>query len=487
MSRVLVGLETEYGFTVEGHGPAEQIEDAVAFVRCADQDCWVGWDYSHETPRADLRGFSVNRLQQDPLDAKFDAGREAWSDQDIRSDRVLWNGARFYNDHGHPEYSTPECWSLDTLAAAEAEGDGFVLATARKFESHIGRRVKVYKNNSDGHGASFGTHENYLVPRSIGFDLLYSALVPILVARTVVCGAGKCGSEAGAPCNYQLSQRADFMVSRASVDTLFSRPVFNTRDESHSDPRSWIRLHVICGDANRIPVATLRKFAFVRLGIWLALAGECPKWPLSDPPASMKAVSRDLSAKGEIGLEGHKWTTAFEILSSYVEHGERILDPSLPDICETLAVCRTALEDLEAVVVCKPGAGRTIDWMVKKTMLEGVMQQAGLTWDSPEIASYALAYHDLDPNESLYTGLVDTGFVDRIEPPLPESSTARTRSMAREVAVRKFPHELTGVSWRRLTFGDRGSVDLRPEIVYPDELSECQSVEEFINMIEALK
>src|SRR5208282_2425209 len=167
---ILAGIETEYGFTVEGRGADDQIDDAIAFLRGYPGPSFIGWDYCYESPRADLRGFRLDHLAVDPEDAKRDAGRTYGAPHEVRSDRVLPNGARFYNDHGHPEYATPECWSLDELIRHDTAGEFVLLRAARSLADATGREVRVYKNNTDFHGSSYGTHESYLVPRAIGFD-----------------------------------------------------------------------------------------------------------------------------------------------------------------------------------------------------------------------------------------------------------------------------------------------------------------------------
>ena len=148
MSRkILAGLETEYGLYLEGRGAEDQIDDSMALVRDYPGECFSGWDYRYESPRADLRGFRLDRLAFDPEDAKFDKGRAHGTDHEVRSDRVLPNGARFYNDHGHPEYSTPECWSLDELAMHDCAGQIAVLQAARAYSENSGRTARIYKNN----------------------------------------------------------------------------------------------------------------------------------------------------------------------------------------------------------------------------------------------------------------------------------------------------------------------------------------------------
>ena len=245
MNKVLCGLETEYGLSIVGRGAETQIEDSMALVRSNPyQRCSI-WDYEWESPRRDLRGFSVDRLQADPVDAQMGFGEHLGSAQDVRSDQILSNGARLYNDHGHPEYATPESWSIHEAARLDHLGAQIVWKVAQEFAQRTGYEVRMYRNNTDFHGSSYGSHESYLMPREIGWQACYEALLPLLVVRPIVCGAGKVGSESHTPCHFQLSQRADFFAEPLNVDTLYRRPIFNTRDEPHADPEKWMRVHVI--------------------------------------------------------------------------------------------------------------------------------------------------------------------------------------------------------------------------------------------------
>jgi proteasome accessory factor A len=367
--RILAGLETEYGLYLEGRGAEDQIDDSMALVRGYPGECFVGWDYRYESPRADLRGFKLSRLAHDPEDAKFDRGRVYGKDSEIRSDRVLPNGARFYNDHGHPEYSTPECWSLNELALHDYAGQLVVLRAARALAEKTGKPVRVYKNNTDFHGASYGTHESYLVPRALGFEKLFEVLLPMLVVRQVLSGAGKVGSEGGAKCDFQLSQRADFFAEPANTETLYRRPIFNTRDEPHADPRDWIRLHVISGDANMIPKCTARKVGLVKLALRLCTAGEAPVWKLADPVRAFQSISRDMSHQFHVELAGRSWTTAREILESYFAAAESTLELD-EDERWTIFNSRLLLDSLDkdhALVRSQ------IDWAAKRGMIEHYM------------------------------------------------------------------------------------------------------------------
>src|SRR5204863_452979 len=166
-------------------------------------------------------------------------------------------------DHAHPEYSTPECLDALELVVADKAGER-ILSRSMRAASRLldpGQEIVVYKNNSDGKGNSYGTHENYLVDRAVPFAKLAASLLPFFVTRQVFCGAGKVGcEEAGVEgVEYQLSQRADFIEAEVGLETTLKRPIVNTRDEPHADPERFRRLHVILGDANMCDVATFLK------------------------------------------------------------------------------------------------------------------------------------------------------------------------------------------------------------------------------------
>lgn len=470
----LIGLETEYGLYIEGRGAADQVEDARAFVAGSGIGRAGLWDYRHESPRADLRGFDVKNLTVDPEDAEFDRGKSYGSPEETRADRILANGARFYNDHGHPEYATQECLSLDDLALADQKGEEVLLQAAQRYAEASGRAVKVYKNNTDFHGASYGTHESYLLPRELGFERLYQAVTPMLVARQILCGAGKVGYEHGKACDYQISQRADFFTEKASVDTLFRRPIFNTRDEPHGDPSQWIRLHVISGDANMMPACTRRKVGLVRLALLLEEIGEAPCWNFADPVRAFEAISKDTSFRFEIPLAGSCWTTAYEVIESYLAAAEATLPPD-----ELVPECRQLLTDLrQQPGICAPH----IDWLAKRAMLEQIIDSEGFDWGVSELRSYDLEYHNIDPDEGLFFALLEMGAV--AEPSIPRSGSNTTRARIRGLAT-AYP-ELVRANWRGLTFdlgGQIKSVELLPDQDYahveatPDVVSFIRSLE----------
>lgn len=449
---ILCGLETEYGLLVEGSGADGQVRHSMELVAGYPDLHAEGWDYAFESPRADLRGFRLDHLNVDPEDAKFDQGNDWAPAGEVRADRILPNGARLYNDHGHPEYSTPECRSLDDLARHDLAGEIAVHRAGIAYAGRTGRTVSLYKNNTDFHGASYGTHESYLVPRAFGFDRLFPALLPMLVARTVLVGAGKVGAEHGDKVPFQLCQRADFFTEKASADTLYRRPIFNTRDEPHAEPNDWIRLHVICGDANRIPNATKRKAGLVKLALMLLFNGEAPVWNLADPVRSIAAISKDQSHEFLIPLEGRSWTTCAEILESYFSAAERTLDLSDDeDLRWTIATSR---ELLPLIKRDRPAFAREADWAAKLGMIHQILDAEEDPFTEAELQSYDLEYANVDPDASLYGALAAMGAVQAEAPDaaLLKTPPSDTRAALRGYAVRHLREDLLATSWRAVTF-----------------------------------
>src|SRR3954449_6067478 len=217
--RRVFGLETEYGITLSGAESVDVVAESIELVRrYTDHGALMKWDYELEDPHLDARGFRARELLQDTDEAAYyelDKNRPL-SFQEIKSDLVLSNGARFYNDHAHPEYSTPECNTLEQIVAQDKAGERILAECARRRNSKLPpeEQVLLYKNNSDFIGHSFGCHDNYLMSRAVPWDRLVSEVVPFLITRQIYAGAGKLGIEGegatGQPGIFQISQRADF-------------------------------------------------------------------------------------------------------------------------------------------------------------------------------------------------------------------------------------------------------------------------------------
>ncbi|PQV64256.1 proteasome accessory factor A [Abditibacterium utsteinense] len=448
----LFGFETEYGITVEGSDASGLIKASREVIKSYDatQKPFASpWNYRSEDPRNDQRGFHVERLTIDTVDAQFDRpGERAASPQEDRCDHVLTNGARLYNDHGHPEYATPECADLRTLVAHDKAGERIVLECAKIYGAQIGKGVEIWKNNTDFHGASYGSHESYLIQRRVSWDTVVKNLAPFLATRIIFCGAGKVGSEErGIDCRFQISQRADFFNVLQSVDTLSNRPLVNTRDEPHGDARRFRRLHVIAGDANLSEWAIAMRAGTTNLVAALIESGWENPHPLRDSVKAIKAISRDETYAWKIESERGE-VSAIEVQRGYLEGAKSL------NLAGSEWVLGEWQEILDVLGNNPFDAFDRCDWVAKKSLLDQFIETEELNWkdDKEFLQSLDLAYHNVDPELGLYAGLVESGAMrtlvteEEIEAAR-NQAPSNTRASLRGAIAKKFGSQIHAISW----------------------------------------
>lgn len=477
----LYGIETEYGIAVEGKGASDLLAESRAVVKAYPGRSAGPWLYRVEDPRNDMRGFHVDRLNFDPEDAKLDApDYKPLPVEEERADRVLVNGARLYNDHGHPEYSTPECASLLDLVAHDKAGERIVLAAARARSEQPGvGQVHIFKNNTDFHGSSYGTHENYLIPRETPFAQLLSGLLPFFATRIIYAGAGKLGIEPrGDTGLYQLSQRADFFTEEASVDTLHRRPLVNTRDEPHTDPRDWRRLHVICGDANMSEYATALKIGTTYLVTSLLEQGWQPWVRLKQPTEAIKTISRDQTYKWQVEAETGT-IGAVDIQRVYLAAAKEKLAGRGTDTDWTLREWERTLDGLESDPL---SLGDRLDWVAKRGLLADYVESEGVGWNDETLPSFDLAYSNVDPDEGLYYALEQAGEMVRLTDDVTVEAAmtqppANTRAAIRGHLVDKLADSIGVLGWNKVvlrTNDESWMVDLN-DYLTPDAVAQAMT------------
>ncbi len=455
----LLGIETEYGIVAEGLNASDWVSESMALIRGVPGPQVSGWNYHGEDPRRDMRGFTVKHLSTNPDDAKFDLpGSKPMSREEERNDRVLANGARFYNDHGHPEYSTPECRMLRDLVAHDKAGERIVWEAAKKRSEQTSRAVTIYKNNTDFHGASYGTHECYLTLRDVLPEMLIAMLLPFFASRCIFAGAGKSGVEniSGSEANlFQMSQRADYMAIEASVDTLHNRPLVNTRDEPHATPSRYRRLHVICGDANMSEYATALKTGTTAVVLAMLEKGAEPLLRLRDPVRAARLFSRDITLKQSAERENGTPVTALEIQRIYLDQAHRYLSEETDeDIRWTLA----EWENILNVLARDPmEAADRLDWVAKYQLLNEFGIEEKLAWNDPHMQSLDLAYHNIDPEAGLYHALLQAGEMRTLvtEARVQSAITcppADTRAFLRGLFVERFAASIRAIGWNGVLF-----------------------------------
>ncbi len=303
------GIETEYGIHTQG-GDGNPIAASSVLVNAyaAHLERRTGWDFEDETPGNDARGTPNEGAMPPMVETHL-------------ANIVLTNGARFYVDHAHPEYSTPECLDPMECLVHDLAGESVLRqAMNAAIEFMPGQPTPVvYKNNSDGKGNSYGCHENYMMDRAVPFANVVRGVVPHFVARQIFTGAGKVGAETGAfgsePIDFQITQRAEFFEEIIGLETTLKRPIVNTRDEPHADPKRFRRLHVIVGDANLSEVATFLKVGTSAIVLSMIEDEALPQRDLTpaDPVRAMHHVSIDLTLQKPLLLADGTTATALEM------------------------------------------------------------------------------------------------------------------------------------------------------------------------------
>ena len=273
-----------------------------------------------------------------PMDADH-AARELFDPvvQRSRSSNVFTRGgARLYLDVGsHPEFATAECDRLEDVLAQDRAGELVMAdlaeqANARLAATGVPGRIHLLKNNRDAEGNGFGCHENYLVRRRGDFWNDARTLVPHLVTRQILVGAGHIAADgdtrraAAGLRGYVFSQRADQMWDAVSSATTRARPLINTRDEPHADAERYRRMHVIVGDSNIAQGSTLLKVAAMDLLLdYLEHGGELGDLALADPMRAIRDTCHDMSGGVLLERSDGRTITPLEVQA---EHLGRLRD-----------------------------------------------------------------------------------------------------------------------------------------------------------------
>ncbi|MEV0194372.1 Pup--protein ligase [Kitasatospora purpeofusca] len=327
-----------------------------------------------------------------------------------RSSNVfLRNGARLYLDVGsHPEYATPECDDVTELVTHDKAGERIlegllVDAERRLHEEGIAGDVYLFKNNTDSAGNSYGCHENYLVARHGEFSRLADVLIPFLVTRQLICGAGKVlQTPRGAV--YCVSQRAEHIWEGVSSATTRSRPIINTRDEPHADAERYRRLHVIVGDSNMSETTTLLKVGSTDLVLRLIEAGVVMRdLTLENPIRAIREVSHDLTGTHQVRLANGREASALDIQEEYFTKALEFADRkgiNTGTIARVLDLWGRTLEAVRSEQL--DGVANEIDWIMKYKLIERYREKHQMSMSNPRIAQIDLAYHDIHRRRGLF-------------------------------------------------------------------------------------
>jgi proteasome accessory factor A len=387
-----------------------------------------------------------------------------------RSSNVfLTNGSRLYLDVGsHPEYATAECDDLAQLVAQDRAGElileDLVVEAQRKLgqEGYNGN-IYLFKNNTDSAGNSYGSHENYLIPRKLEFGRLADILIPFLVTRQLLVGAGKVLRTQNGSL-YAFSQRADHLWEGISSATTRSRPIINTRDEPHADAEFFRRLHIIAGDSNMSETTTRLKIGSVDLILRMVEAGAMMRdFRLENPIRSIREISHDLSGRQLLKLANGRSITALDMQREYLTRARAFVDANGAHHAHVPAVLSLWERTLNAIESGDTSAiDREVDWAIKKKLVDRYMERNGVELDSARVSQLDLTYHDISRSRGLFFLLQARGEALRVvddvvvkeavdTPP----QTTRARLRGEFVRRAKEANRDYTVDWVHLKLNDR--------------------------------
>ncbi|WP_204543704.1 depupylase/deamidase Dop [Cellulosimicrobium cellulans] len=509
-----MGIETEYGVLQPGKpmaNPMLMSSQVVTTYRAlaARSDGARGrarWDYDDEDPLQDARGFHVPRASAHPSLLTDDPTRPAPSgpaaeptgdgapesslqevarpttdeyDDPSAANVILTNGARLYVDHAHPEYSSPEVTVPHDVVCWDVAGERVMLAASRELAQVPGGSVVLYKNNVDGKGASYGTHENFLVDRDVPFGVLVEMLTPFLVTRQVFAGSGRVGlGPTGEERGFQVSQRADYVEAEVGLETTLRRPIVNTRDEPHADRQRWRRLHLIIGDANMLETATYLKTGTTSLVLFVVehleelgpqVRARLAGLRLADPVADVQRVSRDLDLTRRLTLADGRELTALEVQSEYLavaaEASERLAGADGVDAPTRDVLARWA-SVLERLGTDRAACARDVEWVAKLRLLDRLRERDGLDWGHPRLAAMDLQWSDVRPERGIYHRLLTAGAVDRVVTEREVGAAVHhapddTRAFFRGEVMARYGDQVSAASWDSVIFDVPGAPSLQ--------------------------
>lgn len=481
--RRVMGTETEFGILCPTERNPIQISTWLVDAYASTSGP-IRWDYRSEDPLNDARGFRLERASAHPSQLTDDPTAPAPSVENVArptevemriphaSNTVLGNGGRYYVDHAHPEYSSPEVIGPLDAARYDLAGDEIARASMEIMAGR-GHDITVYKNNGDGKGASYGAHENYLVSREVNFDDMASALIPFLVTRQILCGSGRVGlGQRSQEPGFQISQRADYIENDIGLETTFNRPIINTRDESHSTS-AFRRLHVIIGDANLFETSIVVKMGSLSALLWyLENHGTCLEFDslaLDDPVWETAEVSHDTSLTHKLSLRDGSQMTAIQIQRTYLETIEKAMGRPDEETALVFDLWRSILDDLETDLF---RAADRVEWVAKYQLLDQARRRANLAWSDPKIVAMDLQWHDLRPDRSIVAKLDRAGRIAHVldrQDDAVSNPPSNTRAYVRGTLAGRYTSQVPAAGWDSVTIDTGADMLVRVPLPTPLE------------------
>ena len=482
----IIGTEIEFGIVAVGQPMLSSVVTSTEVIKAyTDHGERAGgadeahWGYDSESPLRDARGFDLGIARAyDP--SEFGV-----------TNRVLTNGARFYVDHAHPEYSAPEVDSPRDAVIWDKAGEVIMHRAGVESTATEGNaELKLYKNNVDGKGASYGAHENYLVRRDVDFDALTLSLATHLLSRQIYTGAGRVGiGQEGQAAGFQISQRADYIEVLTGLETTLRRGIINTRDEPHATDETWRRLHVIIGDANMAELPTYLKIGTTCLVLDAIEAGvDLADLLPEDPVEAVHIISHDPTLTATVRLGDGRQLTALQIQREILARVAEVVGDGHGRPAWSLEVLAEWREILDALGENPMSCADRLDWPAKLRLLEGFRARDDLSWDHARLALIDFQYHDIDPGRGLYNRLAAKGAIRRLTSDAEVEAAIttppeRTRAWSRGRFLAELGDRVHAAGWDHVVVVDTRGQDRRIDLSdpYTGTKAYCEATPDFLS------
>lgn len=402
------------------------------------------------------------------------------------------NGSRLYLDVGsHPEYATVECDSLHQLMLYDRAGEIMMRDLARKAQAALEAEgipgaVHMFKNNEDSAGHSYGCHENYLLRRKADFSRTTATLIPFLITRSIITGAGGLYSDRDGS-KFVFSPRSEHLEEATSSATTRSRPMINTRDEPHADANEYRRLHVISGDTSVSEASTMVKVGMMDLILRVMEQGRTfREFNIPNPAAAIQHVSRDLTGQSPLQLLQGNQISAVDIQQYFLDTVASYLTELSAEDEWTLDLWQRGIEAVRSgnheLVATE------LDWAIKKNLFDQFRSRnPGISWTDPRLQRLDLTYHEITGDVRLIDRLMSQGLVQRFstdeelaQAAIDAPTTTRGHLRGQFIkAAQKFRRDYT-VDWVHIKLNDAQSQTV---LLKDPFASEDQRVEKLIDRI----
>ncbi len=305
------------------------------------------------------------------------------------------NGGRIYMDCSHIEICTPETRNpFQTLVYEKAME---LLCLKGEYVS------RIYKNNVDNNGNTWGAHENYFT--SLKDAELYG-LIPFFVTRQIMTGAGRQNG------GFHISQRASFICQNISHNTIQARGIICIRQEEEYKGRR--RIHIIVNEGNMCEGAILLKLGTARLMFELAEQKKLPKklaeYDLSSAVEDIRRISESTS---NWQLSGIKMKATelqylcYEACNKHYKGRDEGTDIVLKLWSDTLEKLERDPREL---------FGR-LDWVTKKLIFDSLQEEGEIKEES--LKCHDIEYHNISREEGLFflwqkAGKIEKYFSDKL-------------------------------------------------------------------------